>query len=113
MRVDAHDTRAKQSAWRERRSPDLSSPPVASLGLFPYTFCAGEAIQLYDFSYDPGQVGIASRMWDFGDGTNAGEQCPSHRYTVAGSYVVTLKVTTVDGRTASISQPLDVRPGAS
>ena len=60
-------------------------------------------------SPDPGEVGIAARRWDFGDGTSSAESSPTHSYAQEGSYVVTLTVTTMDGRTASITQSLEVR----
>jgi PKD repeat protein len=97
-------------------SPDLHlvgdttlPPPVASLGLFPFSLSVLETIQLYDFSYDPGQIGIASRVWDFGDGTSAEAANPTHRYTADGDYRVELTVTTADGRRASTAQVVRVR----
>ncbi|MBF0553712.1 MAG: PKD domain-containing protein, partial [Nitrospirae bacterium] len=39
---------------------------------------------------------ISSWDWDFGDGTSHGtEQNPTHVYQIAGSYTVSLKITTV------------------
>lgn len=46
-------------------------------------------------SYD----GITSWLWDFGDETNSTEQNPTHNYTVAGVYTVSLTVTEPDGDT--------------
>ena len=43
-------------------------------------------------------MGIAAREWNFGDGTISTEACPPHRYEADGQYVVTLRVTTPDGR---------------
>jgi PKD repeat protein len=37
---------------------------------------------------------VLSRAWTFGDATTSTDQYPSHEYTVAGTYVVTLTVTT-------------------
>jgi len=73
----------------------------------PSTF---DALSFWESSWDPGDVGIASRSWDFGDGTTSDAQGGvSHRYAVDGDYVVTLTVTTGDGRTASASRTVVVR----
>ena len=44
---------------------------------------------------------IQSRSWSFGDGTNSTETNPSHTYTTAGKYKVTLVVTDNQGATDS------------
>src|SRR5205823_6126086 len=67
--------------------------------------------------YDPAQVGFGpnSNYWSFGDGATAiGSPygcCPvtAHQYATDGDYTVTLVVTTLDGRTATIMQVLHVR----
>lgn len=43
-----------------------------------------------------------SWYWDFGDGTNATTQNPTHAYTAAGSYSVSLKVANPDGNNTTI-----------
>src|SRR5690606_6351058 len=48
---------------------------------------AGEAV---DFTYT-GTVGI-SYLWDFGDGTSSVEMDPTHTWSLAGDYPVTLTV---------------------
>ena len=79
-------------------------PPTAQFGFFPSEPSAYDVAQFYDFSYDPGGLGIQSQEWDFGDGGTATGQSPTHQYASDGSYEVGLTVTTVDGRTASTSQ---------
>ena len=67
-------------------------------------------MRFYDNSWDPANIGIASWLWDFGDGTSAGVRNPSHQYGEDGEYIVRLDVTTHDGRTASASEsPLVVK----
>lgn len=84
-------------------------PPVAGFYFSPYDPSSYDVVQFYDYSYDPGGAGIASRAWDLGDGTTASECCPTHRYAADGDYTVRLGVTTYDGRSDSTSQVLRVR----
>ncbi len=83
--------------------------PVASFGFSPGDPTVFDTVQFFDFSFDPGGVGIASQDWSLGDGTTATGCCPTHRYAADGDYTVQLTVTTFDGRTASTSQTVMVR----
>src|SRR6185312_13982023 len=49
--------------------------------------------------------GLFSWAWNFGDGSNAASQNPSHCYTNAGVYTVSLTVTSDSGCTASQTIP--------
>ena len=49
----------------------------------------------------------ASYSWDFGDGTTANTQSPSHTYASAGTYTVVLEVEDVDGVTSSITKSVE------
>ena len=53
---------------------------------------------------------IASHVWDFGDGATSAISNPSHGYTTAGTYAVTLTVTDNLGGTGSITHPVTVAP---
>ena len=45
--------------------------------------------------------------WDFGDGTShSAQQDPSHAYSIAGNYSVTLSITDITGCTNSITYPI-------
>jgi PKD repeat protein len=72
--------------------------PVANFVVAPLSPSTDDTVRPYDFSFDPARVGIATREWDFGDGSTSAEACPPHRYEADGEYVVTLRVTTPDGR---------------
>jgi hypothetical protein len=52
-------------------SLDVAPSPIASFGYYPGDPSVFDTVQFYDSSYDPGQVGIQSEVWDFGDGTTA------------------------------------------
>jgi PKD repeat protein len=88
---------------------DHTQPPIAS---FLIDSDSASTIfvptQFSDQSTDPGQVGIQSEVWDFGDGTTGTGSGPAHQYTADGDYTVTLTVTTFDGRTATTSQIVHV-----
>ncbi|WP_406097510.1 collagenase [Kitasatospora purpeofusca] len=51
---------------------------------------------------------VASRSWNFGDGTTSTEAAPVKAYSTAGSYTVTLTVTDDKGTTATVSKQVDV-----
>ena len=88
---------------------DLPPPPYASFGFSPGDPSAFDTISFWDWSWDPVGSGIASEMWDFGDGATAEGCCPTHRYAADGDYTVGLTVTTYDGRSASASGAISVR----
>ena len=82
--------------------------PVASFVSEPAEPAAGEAIRLFDLSYDPAGVGIAHLAWDLGDGTTSVGRQPTHCFARDGVYTVTLHVTTRDGRVGVASLPVTV-----
>lgn len=59
---------------------------------------SGLTVGFTDQSTDTGGS-IASRSWDFGDGTSSTETNPSKTYSAAGTYTVKLTVTDNDGNT--------------
>jgi len=88
---------------------EAAPPPVANFYFFPFDASIYNTVQFMDMSFDPANVGFASQVWQFGDGTSASEPSPSHRYAADGDYAVGFAVATLDGRTASSSQVLHVR----
>ena len=76
-------------------------PPVASAG-GPYSGTEGTAVQFDGSgSMDPDGT-ISSYSWDFGDSSAAGTGVmPTHTYSAAGNYTVTLTVTDNSGMTGS------------
>jgi hypothetical protein len=88
---------------------DVAPNPVARFYYQPGDPSSFDTIQFHDYSSDPGNVGISSETWDFGDGATAVGYGPSHRYAADGDYTVLLAVTTADGRSASVSNVVSVR----
>jgi PKD repeat protein len=82
---------------------DNNAAPFASF-TFP---TSGLTVNLMDFSADSDGT-IASRRWEFGDGTSSTSQNPSHTYPAAGAYLITLTVTDNQGRSHSRTRSVDV-----
>ncbi|MFC6225338.1 GEVED domain-containing protein [Hymenobacter artigasi] len=72
------------------------SAPVAVFTTNGTTTCSG-TVQFTDAS----QNLPTSWLWTFGDGTTSTLQSPSHTYTTAGTYAVTLRATNTVGSTTS------------
>jgi PKD repeat protein len=87
--------------------------PAANFSIRPRRPSTRDTVQLVDCSRDPGEVGIAWRAWDFGDGSTSVGTAPVHRYTAAGVYEVVLTVATFDGRIARGAQTVQVSDPAS
>jgi PKD repeat protein len=86
-----------------------SEKPLARFTLTPDAPSTSDTIQLLDCSRDPGNVGIAWRAWDFGDGVTSVGPAPVHRYAHAGAYEITLTLATFDGRVSRRSSTVQVQ----
>ncbi len=77
----------------------VTPTPVGPTAAFSGTPLSGSApltVQFTDGS-SSGSQPITARSWNFGDGSTSTAQNPSHTYTAAGSYQVSLTVTTTVG----------------
>ncbi|MBW6490678.1 MAG: PKD domain-containing protein [Lentimicrobium sp.] len=91
----------------------ITPNPVANF--INSTTCLGEPVNFTDLSQANGSGQIVSWAWDFGDlasGVNntSSLQNPSHIYSQAGSYSVSLTVTTANSCTDVITQVIVVDP---
>ncbi len=93
-----------------------NASPVAKFEFNPESFgidratwqpVVKETIVFTDQSSDPDGT-IVSHQWDFGDGTTSTDQNPTHAYSTAGAYFVTLTVTDNDGATGSANATITV-----
>lgn len=76
----------------------LNQPPTASFTYSPSSPSVNEEVQFADQSTDSDGT-ILSWSWDFGDGGASTLQNPTHRYSSADTYTVTLTVTDNGGLT--------------
>ena len=68
-------------------------PPVAAFSANKTSLIEGESVQFTDQSTNE----PTGWQWDFGDGSTSTSQNPSHTYTTAGTYEVSLTVTNTTG----------------
>jgi Zn-dependent metalloprotease len=109
--ADTHQANV-QDAWDEVGVDDAlcnstsNSDPNAD-----FSFSAdGLTVSFTDLSDDPDGT-IASWSWNFGDTGSSSAENPSHTYSAAGTYNVTLLVTDNIGATGSISKDVFVSDG--
>jgi PKD repeat protein len=86
-----------------------NTPPVAAFTA-PTTCTVNTPCPFSDASTD--DHGIASREWDFGDGSaKVTDASTTHSFAEAKDYIVTLKVTDASGETNSVSHTVTVGTG--
>ena len=73
---------------------------------------SGLTVNFTNTSTDTGGT-ITSYAWNFGDGSTSTSASPSHTYTTAGTYTVSLQVTDSTGATNTKSGSVTVSSGAS
>ncbi|HLL00997.1 MAG TPA: S8 family serine peptidase [Myxococcaceae bacterium] len=83
-------------------------PPSASFT----SSCTALSCSFTDTSTDSDGT-IASRLWNFGDGTSSTAQSPSRTYAAAGTYTVSLTVTDSQGLSSTRTQTVTASAPAS
>ncbi len=72
--------------------------------------CLNGSVSLTDNSTGVGTTAIVGWNWTFGDGGSSSSQNPSHLYSSAGTYTVSLTITDAFGCVATISDQVTVYP---
>lgn len=88
--------------------PLTTGMPTAAFSTGPV--CLGTPTLFSDSSVAPTGDTLNGWAWDFGDGNISNQQNPSHLYTVAGTYSVTLTIATQAGCTNTITLTVTVDP---
>ncbi|ACV11818.1 PKD domain containing protein [Halorhabdus utahensis DSM 12940] len=88
------------------------SPPSVDFTYTPSNPTADETVSFSESASDP-DGSIQSYDWQFGDGNSSSSTNPTHTYSSAGSYNVSLTVADGDGNTNSTTKPLSVEADQS
>ncbi len=75
--------------------PVITLPPVIAEGCAPLTVTMPDSLTTVPVTY----------LWDFGDGSTGGGAAAQHTYGQAGTYSVSLTVTTMNGCSAQAASP--------
>ncbi|MFC4262299.1 PKD domain-containing protein [Ferruginibacter yonginensis] len=81
----------------------VNAAPTVAFTATPLTGCFPLNVQFTDGS-TPGSGSISSWFWDFGDGNTSTQQNPSHIYTAAGSFNVSLIITNSTGCSKTLTK---------
>jgi len=96
------ETKATVAAFRG--APPTNVPPVAN-----FSFTTSNLTATFTDSSTDSDGTIASRSWNFGDGTAVSTATnPSHAYAAAGTYSVALTVTDNGGATHTVTKTVTV-----
>jgi gliding motility-associated-like protein len=83
----------------------VGTTPVASFTPQPASGCIDLVVDFANSS-----TGASFYQWDFGDGNTAVGATPTHTYTSAGTYTVTLVAENINGCTDTLSMPVVAFP---
>ena len=89
-----------------------NQPPTANVN-GPYSGTVGNAVSFSSAGSSDPDGSIVGYSWDFGDGATSSAANPTHTYSAAGVYTVTLTVTDDQGATGSASTTADITGGAT
>ncbi len=83
----------------------IETKPVAA---FDVQFPCLDKITLFSSSSSNTFGNIISHAWNFGDGGSSGLVSPTHQYTTAGNYNISLTVATQNGCNSTLVKPVEV-----
>jgi len=106
------DGNEENIGWAGPSEPSPNNPPVADAG-GPYSGNVGESITFSGSSSYDSDGTIASYEWDFGDGATGTGVSPTHIYTTAGTYMISLTVTDDDDATNTATTTATISPAPS
>ena len=86
----------------------VNTSPNAVISNGPFSVDEGESIAFSSVGSNDPDGSIASYSWSFGDGATSSSANPSHAYTSAGNYTVSLTVTDNQGASSSASNSVTV-----
>lgn len=75
----------------------MAQAPTANFTASPLSVCAGVPVNFTSTSTSNGGPAINQYSWNFGDGVTVTTQNPSHVFTTAGTFTITLVVTNANG----------------
>ncbi|HUN60019.1 MAG TPA: PKD domain-containing protein [Candidatus Binataceae bacterium] len=93
----------------------IMQPITGSMAVAPPYGVAPLKVGFFVLANDPEGIGFLTYSWNFGDGTVSSlppELYIFHTYNSAGTYVCTLTIKTVDGRSKTFVQGVDVQAPA-
>ncbi|MFC3032116.1 collagenase [Pseudoalteromonas fenneropenaei] len=96
------------SAWTQELANGTSNQAPTAVINGPYSGDVNSAIAFSSAGSADADGSIVSYVWDFGDGSQSNQASPSHSYTSAGSYTVTLTVTDNQGLATQASTNVTV-----
>jgi len=110
--IDLTVTNALGCTHSFNRTVNVYAPPTVAIQVA--NLCFGEVAQFTPvIGTDPGNP-VTSWAWDFGDGGTDSVEFPTHQYSVAGPYTITLAVTTpYCGSAGTQAVNVQARPNAS
>ncbi len=75
----------------------LGQAPTANFTALPLSVCVGVPVSFTSTSTTNGGPAINQYSWNFGDGVTVSNQNPTHIFTTAGTFTITLVVTNANG----------------
>ena len=103
--------------WVEMKvnaAPPDPDKPIASFTYAPASpVVVNDTVNFTDTSSPPAPHNLTTWAWDFGDGGTSTSNAPSHQYTTAGTYTITLTVTNDAAKTDTTTRSITISAGGT